>query len=125
MADRAELLEAALDVYPEGLALLDQAGRVVYWNRAAEAIPLFEKAVALAPICAECHEKLGRALGATGDSKRGIDELEAAVALSPEDAHLHYELGLAYRSAGMPDRAKAELAASEKLYGTKAAGERK
>src|SRR5271165_3057831 len=38
MADRAELLEAALDVYPEGLALLDQAGRVVYWNRAAEVI---------------------------------------------------------------------------------------
>lgn len=36
MADRAELLEAALDVYPEGVALLDQAGRVVYWNRAAE-----------------------------------------------------------------------------------------
>lgn len=36
MADRAELAEAALDVYPEGLALLDQVGRVVYWNRAAE-----------------------------------------------------------------------------------------
>jgi len=36
MADRAELLEAALDVYPEGLALVDHAGRVVCWNRAAE-----------------------------------------------------------------------------------------
>jgi diguanylate cyclase (GGDEF)-like protein len=38
MADRAELTEAAMDVYPEGLALLDQVGRVVYWNRAAEII---------------------------------------------------------------------------------------
>ena len=38
MADRAELVEAALDVYPEGLALLDHVGRVVYWNRAAELI---------------------------------------------------------------------------------------
>jgi diguanylate cyclase (GGDEF)-like protein/PAS domain S-box-containing protein len=38
MADRAEFLEAALDVYPEGLALLDQVGRAVYWNRAAEII---------------------------------------------------------------------------------------
>jgi diguanylate cyclase (GGDEF)-like protein/PAS domain S-box-containing protein len=38
MADRAELVEAALDVYPEGLALLDEAGRVVFWNRAAEII---------------------------------------------------------------------------------------
>lgn len=36
MADRAELLEAALDVYPEGLALLDPDERVVFWNRAAE-----------------------------------------------------------------------------------------
>jgi PAS domain S-box-containing protein/diguanylate cyclase (GGDEF)-like protein len=38
MADRAELVEAALDVYPEGLALLDVEERVVYWNRAAEAM---------------------------------------------------------------------------------------
>lgn len=36
MADRSELVEAALDVYPEGLALLDMEERVVFWNRAAE-----------------------------------------------------------------------------------------
>ena len=36
MADRAELAEAALDVYPGGLALLDGDDRVVFWNRAAE-----------------------------------------------------------------------------------------
>lgn len=38
MANRAELVEAALDVYPEGLALLDDEERVVFWNRAAEAM---------------------------------------------------------------------------------------
>jgi PAS domain S-box-containing protein/diguanylate cyclase (GGDEF)-like protein len=38
MADRTEILEAALDCYPEGLALLDIKGRIVVWNRAAEAI---------------------------------------------------------------------------------------
>ena len=38
MADREELVEAALEVYPEGLALLDEAGRVVFWNHAAEII---------------------------------------------------------------------------------------
>ena len=38
MADRTELVEAALDVYPEGLALLDSDERVVFWNRAAEQI---------------------------------------------------------------------------------------
>jgi diguanylate cyclase (GGDEF)-like protein len=36
MADRAELVEAALDVYPEGLALLDETERVIFWNHAAE-----------------------------------------------------------------------------------------
>jgi len=36
MADRVELVEAALDVYPAGLALLDGEERVVFWNHAAE-----------------------------------------------------------------------------------------
>ena len=38
MADRAELLEVALDSLPEGLALLGGEGQVMLWNRAAEAI---------------------------------------------------------------------------------------
>ncbi len=38
MTDRAELLEAALDSLPEGIALLDLESKVVFWNRAAEAI---------------------------------------------------------------------------------------
>ena len=41
MADREELMEAALEVYPEGLALLDIAGKVVFWNRAAEVVTGF------------------------------------------------------------------------------------
>lgn len=36
MIDRSELVEAALDVYPEAVALLDTEQRVVFWNRAAE-----------------------------------------------------------------------------------------
>lgn len=38
MTDRAELLEAALDSLPEGIALIDSHGQVVFWNRSAEAI---------------------------------------------------------------------------------------
>jgi diguanylate cyclase (GGDEF)-like protein/PAS domain S-box-containing protein len=38
MTDRTELLEAALDSYPEGIALLGLEGRMVFWNRAAESI---------------------------------------------------------------------------------------
>jgi diguanylate cyclase (GGDEF)-like protein/PAS domain S-box-containing protein len=36
MTDRVVLVEAALDAYAEGLALLDLEARVVFWNRAAE-----------------------------------------------------------------------------------------
>jgi len=41
MADRRELIEAALDNYPEGIALTDAEGQVVFWNRAAESISGF------------------------------------------------------------------------------------
>ena len=38
MTDRTELLEAALDCLANGIALLDSEGRLVFWNRAAEAV---------------------------------------------------------------------------------------
>jgi PAS domain S-box-containing protein len=38
MADRSELLESALDCFPDGIALLDASSLVAVWNRAAEAI---------------------------------------------------------------------------------------
>jgi diguanylate cyclase (GGDEF)-like protein/PAS domain S-box-containing protein len=38
MRDRTELLEAALDSLPDGVALVDIDGQVAYWNRAAAAI---------------------------------------------------------------------------------------
>jgi diguanylate cyclase (GGDEF)-like protein/PAS domain S-box-containing protein len=38
MTDRTELLEAALDSFPEGFALLGPDGRLAFWNRAAEAM---------------------------------------------------------------------------------------
>jgi diguanylate cyclase (GGDEF)-like protein/PAS domain S-box-containing protein len=38
MTDRTELLEAALDSLPEGIAVVDAGGRVAFWNRSAEAI---------------------------------------------------------------------------------------
>lgn len=41
MADRRDLMEAALENYPEGIALMDADGQVVYWNRTAECISGF------------------------------------------------------------------------------------
>jgi diguanylate cyclase (GGDEF)-like protein/PAS domain S-box-containing protein len=44
MTNRSELVEAALDVYPEGLALLDLEKRVVFWNQSAERMMGFSSA---------------------------------------------------------------------------------
>jgi PAS domain S-box-containing protein len=38
MTDRTELLEAAMDSMPEGVALLGGEGQILLWNRSAEAI---------------------------------------------------------------------------------------
>lgn len=38
MAQRMELLEAALEQFPEGIAILGLDGELVFWNRAAEQI---------------------------------------------------------------------------------------
>jgi PAS domain S-box-containing protein/diguanylate cyclase (GGDEF)-like protein len=38
MTDRSELLESALDSLSEGIALLGEEGKVIFWNRAAETI---------------------------------------------------------------------------------------
>ena len=38
MIDRTELLEAALDRFPDGIVLLAGEDQVIYWNRAAEAM---------------------------------------------------------------------------------------
>jgi GGDEF domain-containing protein len=47
MAERAELVEAALEVYDEGLALQDGEDRVVFWNRAAETMTGYASAQVL------------------------------------------------------------------------------
>jgi PAS domain S-box-containing protein len=41
MMEGCELMEAALESFPEGLALLDREGEVAYWNRAAANITGF------------------------------------------------------------------------------------
>jgi GGDEF domain-containing protein len=43
MAERAELMEAALDSFREGLALINEEASVVFWNRAAESVTGFSR----------------------------------------------------------------------------------
>jgi diguanylate cyclase (GGDEF)-like protein/PAS domain S-box-containing protein len=67
MIDRAELLEAALDSLPEGLALMGGEGQVMFWNQAAEAITGYPSADLLSRQAPEPLEPLLLASGRLGD----------------------------------------------------------
>src|ERR1035438_4881311 len=58
MADRTELLEVALDILPEGVALLGVEGQVVFWNHAAESISGYASAELLSRQAPEPLEQL-------------------------------------------------------------------
>jgi Flp pilus assembly protein TadD len=108
-------VDAGTDEWP----YLNYGSFLLEHDRPAEGVPLLERAVRVAPRCAECHGKLGRALALTGNAKQGVIELRTAVELAPQDPKLHYDLGRAYRAAGQMEEARAELALSARLYGAK------
>lgn len=127
-ADRAykqAIVLADADARTDQWPYLDYGSFLLDQGRAAEAVAPLRRAVALAPACADCHGKLGRALDETGKFEDGLKELERAVALAPKNPKLHYALGRAYRSAGMEDKSRQEMALSAKLYGAKDATGRK
>ena len=86
MADRTELLEAALDSLPEGIALIGAEGKVALWNRLAEAITGYASADLLSRAVPE-------ALALSGPWPDGPDPC----AESPEGrsvlVHLGHKLG--------------------------------
>ncbi len=79
MTDRMALLEATLDSLPDGVALLDCEGGVVFWNQAAEAITGCRSADL--PACPEVLRPLlqaARACAAAADSHRDCGTLVRA-----------------------------------------------
>jgi tetratricopeptide (TPR) repeat protein len=87
-------------------------------SRAAEAVPVLEKAVAIAPQSAVAHERLGRALLGVGKPADAVGELQKAASLDPQNPKVHFELGRAYRDSGQAEKARVEFDISKQLYGT-------
>jgi predicted Zn-dependent protease len=69
-------------------------------GRAAQVLPLAQKAASLAPQAPVTRAALARTLLAVGEVDQAIRELESAIALVPENPRLHYILAQAYRDAG-------------------------
>jgi Flp pilus assembly protein TadD len=124
-ANQPEKAEAALrtavtwagDESTDEWPFLDLGAFLLDHDRAAEAAPFLRRASAIATKCTACHEKLGRALVATGDVSAGVKELETAALLDPKNPKMHFQLGLAYRAAGNLEKSRAEFALSQSLYG--------
>lgn len=97
---------------------LDLGGFLLDQGRAAEALPFLSQAAAVDANSAVAHERLGRALGATGDSAGAVRELEAAVRLDGQNPKIHFALGRAYREAGQTEKAQEAFQRSKALYGS-------
>jgi diguanylate cyclase (GGDEF)-like protein/PAS domain S-box-containing protein len=80
MTERTELLDAALDSLPEGIALIGTKGQVVFWNQAAETITGFAgmdllgrpAPAALKPLLGAGQQLSEQDLGVESQSGRGI-----------------------------------------------------
>ena len=103
MADRTELLEAALDSYPEGIALLDREGQVVVWNRAAEAIAGYAGMELLSRSVPEPLESLLLASTKPGDQDAGAGAQPGRGVLVRFQHKLGHEVSVIARSHVLRD----------------------
>jgi len=91
---------------------------LIVQEQAAKAVPLLEKAAALAPENPTIHEQLGAAYTALNNLPKAQSELQAAVKLAPDTSALHFKLGEIYRKQKMRDLAQQEFAICAKLNST-------
>jgi tetratricopeptide (TPR) repeat protein len=124
-AFRRSIEIAARDPKTNEWPYLDYGGFLLDHDRPNDAIPVLERAVAIARGCAACHEKLGRSLSLAGRFSEAEHELQQAVALDPQNPKMHFELSRIYRQNGNLAKAREEAALSAKLYGTHTSPETK
>jgi tetratricopeptide (TPR) repeat protein len=93
-------------------AMLQIAYEQIKRGNYAEALPMAEKAVEVAPKLFAARNALGRALLETGEIERATQELETGVKLAPDSPELRFALARAYQRAGRKedaDRQRAEF----------------
>lgn len=72
MTDRVELLEATLDSFPEGVALLGEDCQITFWNQAAQAITGYAAIDVVGRLAPESLRPLLECTGCTGNATPGI-----------------------------------------------------
>jgi tetratricopeptide (TPR) repeat protein len=81
---------------PDEWPFLDLGSFLLDRDRPTEAIDPLRIAVHIRPVCAQCHERLGRALLASHDNAGGIAELQEATQLDPKTRRPTTNLALRY-----------------------------
>jgi tetratricopeptide (TPR) repeat protein len=85
---------------PEVAALLDAAQALRTQGRAREAVPLYQRALAIDPRSAAAHNDLGNAFIELGQPADAVGCYRAALGLLPAAPEVHCNLGDAQRQAG-------------------------
>lgn len=101
---------------------IDMGSFLLESNRAEEAIPYLEQAIAMVPQSPKAHHQLGKAYLALKQYAKAQPELEAAVKLDPNNAPAHYVLGQLYQKQGQAEKAKQEFARYSQLNSNKSNG---
>ena len=89
MTDRTELLEAALDSLPDGIAVFGTEGKVIFWNQAAQGITGYAAMELLAQPIPEGLEPLLLERNRNEDSRADAEQPEGRRAL----VHARHKLG--------------------------------
>jgi len=108
--DRAKpLIDDLLKADPTSAELNYLAGEILLsQEKAVEAVPFLQKAVAADKAFIPGHKSLGRALLALQQPARAVPHLEIALS-ADEDGSVHYQLAQALRGSGQQERARVAL----------------
>ena len=109
LASRVSLVAVSNTTHDNIGAALVQAGR------AADAVPVLQRAVAIVPADARAHYDLGVAFERTGASPQALEEFRTAVRLRPDLAEAQDALGSSERAAGHSTEAAAHFAEAVRL----------
>ncbi|KAF0246495.1 MAG: hypothetical protein FD180_676 [Planctomycetota bacterium] len=76
-----------------------RANQLMESGKAAEAVPLLEWSIRIAPSRAVPYSKLGMAWFSLGELQKSIAAIQQSIQLDPDDAYAHMNLGAAFHNA--------------------------
>lgn len=123
VARALKLSDQLLALEPQNPYFLELKGQMLMdFGRVAEAVPFYEKAVAIKPNAglirtALAHAQLETAKNDSAKLKKAIDNLTVALKSEPRSTRIHRLLATAYGRSGDESRAKLHLAEEALLQG--------